>query len=93
VYDENEEPTKIKEISALDKHLKTLILRQAISLMKPDITSDDVDNTVFEKIFPPQENPEAYKKFTVYNDARVLFELLAGYKRPDILTLSQFQKL
>lgn len=50
-------------------------------------------DSCFEQVFPPVEFPDDYKKFTVYNDSRVLFELLAGYRKPDFLTLSQFQKL
>ena len=44
-------------------------------------------------MFPPENYIDEYKDLTIFNDARVLFELLAGYRRPDYLTHSQFQKL
>lgn len=50
-------------------------------------------DSVFDQVFPPQDYPEDYADFTIYNDIRLLFEILAGFRKPDILTLSQFQKI
>jgi hypothetical protein len=67
-----------------------MILKDAFNIVKSNKVDED---STFEQIFPPQEYPEDYKEFTIYNDVRVLFELLAGFRKPDMLTLSQFQKL
>jgi len=88
--DENGIEHTVRNVSELDKYLKPTILKDAITIVT---TSKIPENSVFEKVFPPQQDPASYKKFTIYNDSRVLFELLAGYKRPDMLTLSQFHKL
>lgn len=92
VYDDEDIPTRTRTVSELDKYLKTLILKQAIMMMKGDVRGRREINT-FEQVFPPQENSEAYKHLTLYNDTRLVFELLAGFKKADYLTLSQFQKL
>ena len=81
---------KHKEISKLDKYLKTMIMKQVFMLIKGERL---IENNVFEQIFPPQDNEDDYKHLTIYNDARIVFELLAGYRKPDFLNLSQFQKL
>lgn len=47
---------------------------------------------MYDKIFPPTD-VDKYSQFTIYNDIRVLFELLAGYKKSNNLTASQFAKL
>jgi hypothetical protein len=79
-----------KIISDLDKFLKSEILRDAINIVKNDKIPK---NSSFEQVFPPTDYPEDYVEFTLYNDIRVLFELLSGFRKPDMLTLSQFQKL
>ena len=89
--DEDDIPRKHRTISEFDKYLKTLILKHAISIVKGDSLRSKSD--VFHKIFPPQEDPYKYKQLMVYNDARVVFELLTGFRKPDIINLSQFQKL
>jgi tubulin polyglutamylase TTLL11 len=82
--------TKTKSISELDKYLKTRLVKEAIEIVKDKEIPDD---SVYEKVFPPQSYVDDYKELTVFNDSRILFELLSGYKRPDYLTLAQFQKL
>lgn len=83
-----EKTTKI--VSDLDKYLKTNILRDAITIVRNDKVPK---NSLFEQVFPPVDYPQDYKEFTIFNDIRVLFELLAGFRKPDMLTLSQFQKI
>ncbi|CAI2362820.1 unnamed protein product [Moneuplotes crassus] len=87
---ETETEKSIKLVSDLDKYLKPIVVKEAISIVRSDEIPKD---SVFEQVFPPQEYPEDYQEFTVYNDIRVLFEILAGFRKPDILTLSQFQKI
>jgi hypothetical protein len=67
-----------------------MLVREAIEIVKDNQIPD---GSVYEQVFPPKEYIDDYKELTVFNDARILFELLSGYKRPDFLTLSQFQKL
>lgn len=76
-------------VNQLDKYLKTMLLNCAFSII---MDKPDVEDNVFEKIFPPKDI-EKYSKLTVYNDSRVIFEMLAGFKRPDHISLSQFCKL
>ncbi|CAI2361331.1 unnamed protein product [Moneuplotes crassus] len=105
--DEGGRPRTHKVPSDLDKYLKTLLLKEALDLVinndvyginnfKPKFSEDEPkgekSSYVFEKVFPP-EDVEKYAPFTIYNDIRVLFELLAGYKKPNNLTVSQFLKL
>lgn len=59
-----------REISELDKYLKSLIMKEAISIVRSNTIPD---GSKFEQVFPPKECPEDYKQFTVYNDARVRF--------------------
>lgn len=56
----------------------------------------------FKKIYYTNDDPtkmdtedrqEEYLKYRSINDCRVLFELIAGYKRPEYLNVSQFNKL
>lgn len=77
-------------MSELDKYLKTRLVKEAIEIVRDKEIPDD---SVFEQVFPPRDYVDDYKELTVFNDSRILFELLSGYKRPDYLTLSQFQKL
>jgi len=86
----NGSETKVKQVSEFDKYLKTMLVREAIEIVKDNQIPD---GSVYEQVFPPKEYIDDYKELTVFNDARILFELLSGYKRPDFLTLSQFQKL
>ena len=79
-----------KVVSDLDKFLKPIVVREAIQIVRNDKIPKD---SVFEQVFPPVDYPEDYKDFTIYNDIRVLFEILAGFRKPDVLTLSQFQKI
>ncbi|CAI2361594.1 unnamed protein product [Moneuplotes crassus] len=105
VTDENGMPRTQKIPSEIDKYLKNVILKEALDLvidkdlcnMKSFKTAANRGSKegpvyVFEKVFPPSDTKK-YSKFMIYNEIRVLFELLAGYKKPDNLTISQFQKL
>ena len=80
----------IKIVSDLDKYLKPIVVKEAISIVKDDTIPKD---SVFEQVFPPVDYPQDYQDFTIFNDIRVLFEILAGFRKPDVLTLSQFQKI
>lgn len=51
------------------------------------------EGSVFEQVFPPKNNIDDYKELSIFNDGRVLFEALAGVRRPDFLTHAQFVKL
>jgi hypothetical protein len=80
----------VKIVSDLDKYLKPTILKEAIQIVN---TAKIPKDSSFEQVFPPKDFPEDYKDFTLFNDIRVLFEMLAGFRKPDLLTLSQFQKI
>lgn len=82
--------TKVRQVSEFDKYLKTLLVKEAIEIVKD---RQIPDGSVYEQIFPPQSYVDDYKDLTVFNDSRIIFEILSGHKRPDYLTLSEFQKL
>ena len=81
---------KIRKVSEFDKYLKSLIIKEAIEIVKD---KEIPLGSVFEQIYPPQEFLHEYKDLNIFNDARAIFELLAGFKKPDYLTISQFQRL
>lgn len=87
---ETGESKVVKVPAELDKYLKPLLLKDTIKIVR---SSKIPKNSIFEQVFPPQDFPEDYKDYTIFNDMRVLFELLAGFRKPDLLTLSQFQKI
>lgn len=80
----------MKEISKLDKYLKSLLLKEAISVVmgKPEESTG-----VFEKVFPPENNIDEYFKLSIYDQIRMIFEELASSIKPDYLCMAQFQKL
>ncbi|CAI2385531.1 unnamed protein product [Moneuplotes crassus] len=80
----------IKIVSDLDKYLKPIVVREAITIVRDGKIPKD---SVFDQVFPPQDYPEDYRDFTIFNEIRLLFEILAGFRKPDILTLAQFQKI
>lgn len=81
---------KVRKISEFDKYLKSLILKEAIEIVKD---KERPEGSVFEQVFPPQQFAHEYKELGIFNEARMLFESIAGFKRPDFLTFSQFQRL
>ena len=82
--------SKVRRISEFDKYLKSLILKEAIEIVK---YKELPQGSVFEQIFPPQQSAHEYADFSIFNESRIVFELLAGTKRPDYITYSQFQRL
>ena len=81
---------KVRKVSEFDKYLKSLILKEALEIVKD---KEIPQGSVFEKVFPPQQFAHEYKELSIFNESRNVFENLAGFKRPDYLTYSQFQRL
>lgn len=86
---QNEKGEYEKTLCELDKYLKTLIIDDAIKIMRSKKPLDDTG--CWMKILPT-ENPEI-NQFYVWERARQVFELLAGIKKTEYITASQFQKL
>lgn len=78
-----------KTISELDKYLKTLVINDAIKIVRAKKPSDDYG--CFEKILP-SEDPEI-NRFYVWDKARDIFGRLGGIKKSESITASQFQRL
>ena len=87
---ETKSRVKMKEISKLDKHLKSLLLKEAIAIVtgKPEEATG-----VFEKVFPPEHDIDEYFKLSIYEQIRMIFEELSSSSKPDYLWMAQFQKL
>ena len=78
-----------KVISELDKYLKTLIMEDCLKIVRSKKPLDD--NGCFTKILP-SEDPEI-NKFYIWDKARDVFGKLAGVKKSEFITASQFQRL
>ncbi len=93
-YDEEKRENK-KIVCPVDKEIKTWALADAIKILRDDF--DPLSNS-YHKIYQSNDDPtkllslphDNYSEFWVLNDARVLFELMAGYKRPEYLNIHQF---
>ena len=83
----NGEPEKV--ISELDKYLKTLILEDAIKIVRAKKPLDNYG--CFEKILPTED--DSINRFYVWDKARDIFSRLAGVKKSENITSSQFQRL
>lgn len=78
---------RIKQISELDRYLKTLLLQEAFLLVKGDI---DQTTGVYEKVYPQEGESEEQEKFMIYDNIRKVFEYLCMPQVPDYLNLAQF---
>jgi hypothetical protein len=72
----------------LDKHLKSMVMQDAINIVKSKGTGS---LGCFEKILP-SEDP-FYDQFYIWEEARKVFERLGGVKSPEFISSSQFQRL
>ena len=79
--------SKSNKISEIDKYIKKLILKQTFQIVKGKIP----DDCILEKVYP--SDPEEHKALSIYDNIRIIFEHLCGYKRPDYLKQSEFQNL
>lgn len=82
---------KIKQVSELDKHIKTMIVKGAVQIMRGEEGGDKSEG-VFKQVYPPKDK-EKYGKYSVYDDIRKAFERLAYPQKPDFLNLSQFEAI
>jgi tubulin polyglutamylase TTLL11 len=93
--DSVESPRKI--LSKLDKEVKTRVLRDTFRIIR----GEHGTGSSFELIFETDDDPmklsrrpmDDYSVFRALNEARILFELIAGYKKPEYLNIFQFNKL
>lgn len=83
----NKGKSENKQVSELDKHIKTLILKGAVGILR-----EEEEKGVFEQVYPPKDK-EKYEKYTIYDDIRKAFEKLAYPLKPDFLSLSQFEAI
>lgn len=88
VNPETKKRQRIKQISELDRYLKTLLLQEAFLLVKGDI---DQTTGVYQKVYPQEGDHEEQDRFTIYDNIRKTFELLCKPQVPDYLNLAQFQ--
>jgi hypothetical protein len=79
---------RIKQVSELDRYLKTLLLKDAFLIVKGE---EEKTTGVFEKIYPVTE--KSYEKFGINDDIRKVFERLCKPQIPDYLNLSQFENM
>lgn len=72
----------------LDKHLKSMVMRDAINIVRSKSTGP---LGCFEKILPSENG--FYDQFYIWEEARKIFERLGGVKSPEFISSSQFQRL
>lgn len=86
---ENEKGEFERTLSELDKYLKTLVINDALKIVRSKKPVDDLG--CYEQILPSPD--EEFQRYYVWDKARSIFDRLAGVKKADYLTASQFQKL
>ena len=85
---QNDKGEHEKILSEIDKYLKTLVLDDALRIVRSKKPLEDLG--WFEQILPWDEESE---KFYIWDKAREVFNLLSGVKKSQFITASQFQKL
>ena len=85
----NEEGEYERTLSELDKYLKCLVIEDAIKIVKAKKPLDDLGT--YQKILP--SNDEQESRYYIWDRVREIFSKLAGVKKTDSITASQFQKL
>jgi len=86
---QNEYGEHERTLSELDKYLKTLVIEDALKIVKSKKPLEDYG--CYERILPTDD--EEVNQFYVWDKAREMFGKLAGVKKTDFLTASQFQRL
>ena len=82
-----------KKISKIDQEVKSRILSDTIKIIWGDY---DSGLSTFERIYESNDNPnlfktakeDGYEQFRPLNLCRIIFELIAGYKRPEFINMS-----
>ena len=75
-----------KTLSELDKYVKTLVIADALRIVKSKEPRERVG--CFERILP--RGDAVYEKYFIWEEARKVFEKLGGVKSPEFLSSSQF---
>ena len=86
---QNEKGENEKEISELDKYLKTLVIEDALKIIRSKKQLDDLGWYI--QILPTDD--EQYNQYYIYDQIREIFTTLTGVKKTEFITASQFQKL
>jgi len=90
---EESKTSSTKVLSKLDKDVKVRLIQDAIKIAWNQYNEN---KSSFEMIFNADDDPakiretswSPYDEFTIINKARIIFELIAGYWKPDYVNVS-----